>query len=51
MGEEPHGEDLLPIIVNCGDEAKIVCDIENSDSSIAFYSHLIGMTEGLPGLD
>jgi hypothetical protein len=51
VGEEPHGEDFLPIVVNCSDEAKIVCDIENSDSSVAFDSHLIGMTECLPGLD
>jgi hypothetical protein len=51
MGEKPHGKYFLPVVVDRSDKTKIVCDIENSDSSIAFDSHLIGMTEGLPGLD
>jgi hypothetical protein len=51
VGEKPHGKDFLPVVVDRSDKTKIVCDIENSDSSIAFDSHLIGMTEGLPGLD
>jgi hypothetical protein len=50
MGEEPHGEDFLPIIVDRGDESKIVGDIENGYCSVASYSHLIGMSEGLAGL-
>ena len=50
MGEEPHGEDFLPIVVNRSDESKIVGDIENSDGSVASDSHLIGMSEGLAGL-
>lgn len=50
MGEEPHGEDLLSIVVNCGDESKIVGDVENSYGSVASDSHLIGMSEGLAGL-
>ncbi len=50
MGEEPHGEDLLPIVVNCSDESKIVGDIENSHGAVASDSHLIGMSEGLAGL-
>jgi len=50
MGEEPHGEDFLTIVVNCSDESKIVGDIENGHGSVASYSHLIGMSEGLAGL-
>lgn len=50
MGEKPHGEDFLPIVVDCSDESKIVGDIENGDCPIASDSHLIGMSEGLAGL-
>ena len=50
MGEEPHGEDFLAIVVNCSDESKIAGDVENSDGSVASYSHLIGMSEGFSGL-
>ena len=50
MGKEPHGENFLPVVVDRGDEAKIVCDIEDSDGSIASDSHLIGMAEGFAGL-
>ncbi len=50
MGEEPHGEDFLSVVVDRGDESKIVGDIENSYCSVASYSHLIGMSEGLAGL-
>jgi hypothetical protein len=50
MGKEPHGEDFLPIVVNCSDESKIVGDIEDRYGSIASDSHLIGMSERLAGL-
>lgn len=50
MGEKPHGEDFLPIVVNCSDESKIVGDIKNSHGSVASDSYLIGMSEGLTGL-
>jgi hypothetical protein len=50
MREEPHCEDFPPIVVNCGDEPKIVGDIENSYCSVAFDSHLIGMSEGFSSL-
>ena len=50
MGEKPHREDFLPVIVDRGDEAKIVRDNEDSDGSIASDSHLICMAEGLAGL-
>jgi hypothetical protein len=50
MGEEPHGENLLSIVVDRCDETEIVCDIEDSDRSIASDSYLIGMREGLAGL-
>lgn len=50
MGEEPHGEDLLPVVVDRGDESKIVSDIEDSDGSVASDSHLIGMSEGFTSL-
>lgn len=50
MGEEPHGEDFLPIVVNCSDESKIVGDVKNGHGAVASDSHLIRMPEGLAGL-
>jgi hypothetical protein len=51
VGKKPHGKDFLPVVVDRSDKTKVVCDIENGDSSAAFDGHLIGMTEGFPGLD
>jgi hypothetical protein len=48
--EKPHGENFPPVVVDRSDKTKIVCDIENGDGPIAFYSHLIGMIEDFPGL-
>lgn len=47
MGKEPHGEYLLPVIVDCCDESEIVGDVENGDGAIAFNGHLVGMGKGL----
>jgi hypothetical protein len=48
MGEEPHGEDFLTVVVDCSDKTEIACDIENSDC--ALDDHLICMSESLSGL-
>jgi len=50
VGEEPHGENLLSIVVDRCDETEIVGDIENSYSPIASNSYLICMAESRAGL-
>jgi hypothetical protein len=47
VGKEPHGEYLLPVIVDGGDESESVGDIESGDGAIAFNGHLVGMGKGL----
>ena len=47
MSQEPHGEYLLPVIVDGGDESEIVGDIENGDGASAFDGHLVGVEKGL----
>ena len=50
MGQKPQREDLLAIVVNGGDETKIVGDVENRDRPTASNRDLVGMREGLTGL-
>jgi len=47
MGKKPHGVDLLPIVVDCCDKAKIVGDIEHGDGAFTFHGHLVCMRKSL----
>ena len=50
MGQEPHGVDLLPIVVDRSDQTEIVGDIEDGDGAFTFDGDLICVGKGLPGL-
>ena len=47
MGEKPHGEYLLPVVMDGCDKSEIVGDIENGDGAVAFNGHLVGVGEAL----
>jgi hypothetical protein len=50
MGQETHGVDLLPIVVDRSDKAKIVGDIEHGDGTFAFDHDLVCVRKSLSGL-
>ena len=51
MSEEPHGKQFFPVVMNGGDEAKIVCDVKNGDGAVAFDCNLAGVGKGLSRFD
>ena len=49
MSEEVENEDFLPVVMDGGDESKIIsADVEHGDDSSASDFYLIGMRVGFP---
>ena len=51
MSEEAHGKHFFPVVMNGGNEAKIVSDVKNDDGAVAFNCHLVCVGKGLSRFD